>query len=92
MCGLSQVKAYAKDKTGSLKKGINNLKVKFSQQLVQSMGMITIKLPLDNYTHSMFEIHVVNLDIPLIIGLDILKSNALLVNYIDNRLDYRNLE
>lgn len=35
---------------------------------------------------------MVYLDIPIIICLDILKSHSLLVNYLDNRLEYRNLK
>lgn len=92
VCRLVQAKSYAMDNPGSLNKGINNMKFTFGHQLVQSMGLITTKLPLDDYTHSKFEIHVLNLDIPLIIGLDILKSDSVLFSYIEDRLDYRNLE
>lgn len=91
-CGLAEAQDYAKDNPGSLKKGIHSLKSKFGQKRVQRMRLITIKIPLEDYSHSKFKIHAVNLDMPLIIGLDILKYNALLVNYIYKRLEYRNLD
>lgn len=59
---------------------------------MKSVGLIKIKLPLDEHSHIPLQIHVVDLDIPMIIGQDVIKWHSLLVNYINNQLEYRDME
>lgn len=49
-----------------------------------------IKFPIKKHSHLDFHVEVVDLDIPLIIGLDILRSRKLLVDYVENTLIYCN--
>lgn len=58
--------------------------------MASSVGKLSIKFPIDQYNHMDLVIDVVHVDIPLIIGLDILKSQKLLVNYVGNTLVYCN--
>lgn len=67
------------------------MKFKFGQQVVQSIGIVNIRLSQDEQSHITLNIHVVDLNIPLIIGLDVIKSHSLLLNYVENRLEFRNL-
>lgn len=60
--------------------------LKFGQQIARSIGTVLIRLPKDDYSHLTLKMQVVNLNIPLIIGLDILKHHSVLVNNVDNTL------
>lgn len=91
VCGLSQARAYDRSQPRSLKLSPQSMRFKFGQQISQSIGTVNIRIPQDEASHITLDIHVVDLDIPLIIGLDVLKAHSLLVNYVENVLEFREL-
>lgn len=90
VCGRNQAIAYDKMHPGPLRAHDSSTQFKFEEQLATSTGIVSIKLPIHNNTHVDLHVDVIDLDIPLIIGLDVLKSKRLLVNYIDNNLHFCN--
>lgn len=91
VCGLAQAKAYSRLQPNSLSLKPQHMSFKFGHHIAQSIGIVNIRLPQDEFSHMNLQVHVVKMDIPLIIGLDILKSQSLLVNYVENKLEFRNL-
>lgn len=90
MCGLNQAIAYDTLHPGWLSEHETAIKFKFGEQVAKSIGKIQIKFRIDQHNHLDLMIDVVHVDIPLIIGLDILRSRKLLVNYVHNTLIYCN--
>lgn len=90
VCGIGQARAYYKLYHGSLTKGGSTSRFKFGKQLAQSIGSIRVELPVEKSTHISVTVDVIQMDIPLIIGLDILRPCKLSVNYVDNTLHYCN--
>lgn len=88
VCGLAQAESYARNHPGSLTLKPRSLRFRFGHHVIQSMGKVNIRIPQGNNSHLSLSIHVVNLDIPLIIGLDVLKSYHLLINYLANQLEF----
>lgn len=66
----------------------SNVRFKFGEQVAPGIGEIDIRIPVDDGLHLDLSIDVVALDIPLIIGLDILRGHNLLVNYLDNTIRF----
>lgn len=90
VCGRNQALAYDKIHPGALKKRHSSTQFKFGEQLATNTGIVWIKLPIHKNMHNDLHVNVIDLDIPLIIGLDILKSQRLSVNYIDDSLHFCN--
>lgn len=90
VCGLNQAIAYNDIHPGSLKMVDSSVRFKFGEKVAKSIGKVSIKFPIDQFNHMDLTIDVVHVDIPLIIGLDILRSQKLLVNYVENTLQYCN--
>lgn len=88
---LAQARAYARDHPKSLLLRPQYVRFTFGQQVTQSVGIVTVRLLQYDHSDITLKIHVVDLDIPLIIGLDILTYHSLLVNYVENSLEFRNL-
>lgn len=60
------------------------------RQISSSIGKIRKKFPIVQHSHFDLKSDVVNVDIPLMIGLDILRSRNLLYIYFNKRLIYCN--
>lgn len=80
VCYLSRAIAYDASHPGSLSLRDSATRFNFGETLAKSIGIIKIKFPVDHYTTLDLKIDVVHVDIPLRIGLDILRSRRLLVN------------
>lgn len=59
---------------------------------MQAIGKVNIRIPVQDVTHINLSIDVINMDIPLIIGLDMLRSYRLLVNYINDTIHFGNFD
>lgn len=92
VCGLEQARAYQRIYPNSLTMTKSNVQFKFGEQIEQGVGNVCIKVPVDEGNHIDLNVDVVDLDIPLIIGLDVLRGHKLLVNYIDNTMHFCNFK
>lgn len=88
---LNQARAYQHQHYNEfIRWGESNVQFKFGDHIAPGIGKIRIKIPITSGTHLHLEIDVVDLDIPLILGLDVLRNDKLLVNYIDNTIYFCN--
>lgn len=90
VCGLSQAQAYSNEHPGSFSATESNVRFRFGEQVVPAIGLIRIRIPITASLHLDLAVDVVDLDIPLILGLDILRGKGLLVDYINNELKFCN--
>lgn len=90
VCSISQAITYNKLYSGSFSRKGSAIQLKFGEQLAKIVGSIWSKIHVYTNTHIDIILYVVEVDIPLIIGLDILRSRKLLVNYVYNTLHYCN--
>lgn len=58
----------------------------FGGVLTPSLGLITIRVPISGDHYALLRVDVVALDIPFLLGLDVLDSLALYVNNVEDRL------
>lgn len=86
VCGVNQARAYQKQNLCAIVKGKPNVQFRFGEQVASRIGKVNIKIPINDNNHLSLMIYVVDLDIPLVIGLDVLRGHRLLVNYIENTI------
>lgn len=90
VCGIGQPVVYEEIYSGSLSRQASATQFKLGEQITKSIGQIRIKFPIHENTHFEINVDVIQLDVPLITGLYILRSCKQLVNYVDNMLHYCN--
>ena len=67
------------------------MKFKFGDEVTDSLGIMKFRFPCPNGGSLDIDMDVINLDVPLLLGLRELRSHRLLVNYLDNTLQSKNL-
>lgn len=90
MCCLGQSRTYYKHHPKSLTLGKSKTQLKFDEKFAHAFAKIVVKIPNKEGTHPNLSIDVVDTDIPLIIGLDVLGVNKKLVDYITETINYCN--
>lgn len=88
VCGLQQARAYQQFHPTALSKLRRGTRFKFGDRAALSIGSILVRLPIDEHSHINIDIDVVDMDIPLIIGLDVLRRHKILVDYLTNTIKF----
>lgn len=68
------------------------MKFKLGQQVSRSISIINIRTPQGDHFHIALDMNVMKINIPLIVGLEVLKSRSLLANNVENKLEFLNLK
>ena len=86
--GISQARSYCDRSRTSLKLKLRPVRFRFADDIKPSVGVVEIFLPTSDGVLE-FLVDIVDADVPLLIGLDILDAYNLVVNNVDNRLEQR---
>jgi hypothetical protein len=87
--GLAQAKAYCKYRGVQFKTKASNKAFRFGRQRQESLGELLVRLPLADGSFVSVEMGVVDADIPMLVGLDVLDKYALAIDNVANVLDSR---
>jgi hypothetical protein len=88
VCGFAQAKLYARRSQVPLRMAKARIQSKFGDMTLPSIGSIMFKLPKPRGLLRT-KVHVVQADVPLILGLDILDKYKLVLNNVDDQLEGR---
>lgn len=86
VCGLNQAQAYCRMTTQKLNLAPSPYTFKFGDGSRHSLGHMTFRMPSDQNSFISLSIDVVDADIPLLIGLDVLDKANIYVDNVHNRL------
>lgn len=86
VCGLAQAKAYCRARRRPFKLLPSPYSYKFGDGVRTSMGMLQVRLHIQQGFFLSFWIDVVDADIPLLLGLDLLDEHKLVADNVDNVL------
>ena len=62
------------------------MRFKFGNHITPSLGFMKVRLPCPGASFIQIEIDVVDLDVPMLLGLRELRQNQLLVDYLDKKI------
>jgi hypothetical protein len=82
VCGLTQAKLYARRTQVPLRLAKTRIQFKFGDMTIPSIGMIKFNLPTPRGAIRT-KVHIVQADVPLLLGLDIHDKYKLVVNNVD---------
>ena len=85
--GLKQAKAYCKERRCKFKLLPSRIEFRFGDGSFRSLGAIPIRIPTPNGSFIEHRFDVVDADIPLLFGLDLLDSAGLIVDNVNNCLE-----
>lgn len=91
VCRYTQASAYSYYCDTDLKLRTSTLSFKFGDSMCEIQGTFSLRLPAGPSNFLSFPVDVVAADISLIIGLDVLKRELILVDYLSNKLRYTKL-
>ena len=86
VCGKRQAIAFCKTVSIPFALRPSNLKFKFGNTVTDSMGIMKFRCPAPDGGSIDLDMDVIDLDIPLLLGLRELRDHQLLVDYLDNTL------
>ena len=87
LIGLRQAKAYCRLVGQRLKLSRSQIRFKFGDGCRNSLGRMELRLPTPNGGYIPIHTDVVDSDIPLLLGLEFLRQELLLLNYLTNELE-----
>lgn len=86
VCGLNEAFGYNSHHPGSFSHMRSKNHFKFGEEIVPTIGIVHIGVAIGNNTHLDLKIDVVELNIPLILGLGVLCGHQIFFYYISNAL------
>lgn len=87
--GERQARAYCKYVGCKFKLQASRTVFRFGVDRQKSLGILSIRVPVPDGSMMVLNVDVVPVDVPFLIGLDILDKFKLIVNTVDNTLDSR---
>lgn len=79
--GADQAQAYQAMMGTPMHMTPSSLQFKFGNYLCQSSGVIDVRVPIPNGSFIAFKAHVVRADIPMLVGLDLLRKHELTLDF-----------
>ena len=86
VCGKRQAQAYCKSVSIPMTLRPSNLRFKFGNTVSSSLGIMKFRFPCPDGGSIDIDIDIIDLDVPLLLGLRELRSHRILVNYLNNTL------
>ena len=86
VCGYEQAMAYCKKNNRQLKLQESPRRFQFGDGIHKSMGTFIVRLPTPDGSYIRFEMDVIKINIPMLLGLDLLDQHSLVADNVDNLL------
>lgn len=86
VCGLEQTKAYCRAHKQAIKLTTSPYSYKFGNGVRTNLGMPNIRMCIHKGRYSQFWVDVVDADIPLLLGLELLDKHMLVADNVENVL------
>lgn len=84
VCGRTQAEAYRRTIGKQLIATRSNRIFKLGDNLYLILGQFSVRIPSDAHTFVEIQVHFVEANVPLLIGLSDLKKHGLVLNYLDD--------